>query len=294
MQQFRELSRTRTIYNTETHTSDFILNTFWNGKPVQFFQERCWVVVTGCQENKSCSKVLNFLERLDDRIRCTHEETVAVVKPWKDRGSNKSLGCVFSEKPADWTNAFKLEISSLADYYDVILHGQFWVKNESKVPGRIREGDVVRAKSNRVREGNGRRFQGRRKGKEKSFCFVVIQFELIFRHPCFFPSTPCLSSSLLPSSFYYFLSSYTWWRLSVESACVQLFLVFRRLGEYISLEQFCQPHQQLLTHSLNNKTSQSKADKYLASHFSLFNCSLCCFVAWKRGLPWNCMCYVLS
>ena len=40
MQQFREVSRTRTIYSTETHTSDFILNTFWNGKPVQFFQER--------------------------------------------------------------------------------------------------------------------------------------------------------------------------------------------------------------------------------------------------------------
>ena len=92
MQQFREVSRTRTIYSTETHTSDFILNTFWNGKPVQFFEERCWVVVTGCQENKSCSKVLNFLERLDDRIRCTHEETVAIVKPWKDIGSTKSLG----------------------------------------------------------------------------------------------------------------------------------------------------------------------------------------------------------
>ena len=169
MQQFREVSRTRTIYSTETHTSHFILNTFWNGKPVQFFQERCCVVMTGCQENKSCSKVLNFLERLDDRIRCTHKETVAVVKPWKDVGSNKSLGCVFSEKPADWTNAFKLEISSLADFCDVLLHGLLWVKNESKVPGRIREGDVVRAKSNRVREGNGKRFQGRRKGKEKSF-----------------------------------------------------------------------------------------------------------------------------
>ena len=34
----------------------------------------------------------------------------------------------------------------------------------------------MRAKSNRVREGNGSRFQGRRKGKEKSFCFVVIPF----------------------------------------------------------------------------------------------------------------------
>ena len=39
------------------------------------------MVVARCQENKPCSKVLNFLERLDDRIGCTHEETVAVVKP---------------------------------------------------------------------------------------------------------------------------------------------------------------------------------------------------------------------
>ena len=56
----------------------------------------------------------------------------------------------------------------------------------------MRDGDVVRAKSNR--EGKGRRFQGRRKGKEKSFCFVVVQFELIFGHPCFTPSVHTLSS----------------------------------------------------------------------------------------------------
>ena len=39
------------------------------------------MVAAGCQENESCSKVLNFLERMDGKIRCTHEETVAVVKP---------------------------------------------------------------------------------------------------------------------------------------------------------------------------------------------------------------------
>ena len=51
----------------------------------------------------------------------------------------------------------------------------------------------MRAKSNRVREGNGRRFQGRRKGKERSFCrFVVVQFELIFRHPCFYVVCACI------------------------------------------------------------------------------------------------------
>ena len=39
------------------------------------------MLVAGCQENKSCSKVSNFLERLDDRIRCSHEETFALVEP---------------------------------------------------------------------------------------------------------------------------------------------------------------------------------------------------------------------
>ena len=33
-------------------------------------------MAAGCQEKESCSKVLNFLERLDDRIRqSTHEDT---------------------------------------------------------------------------------------------------------------------------------------------------------------------------------------------------------------------------
>ena len=34
--------------------------------------------MTRCHENESCSKVLNFLERLDDRIGCANEETVTV------------------------------------------------------------------------------------------------------------------------------------------------------------------------------------------------------------------------
>ena len=85
-------------------------------------------------------------------------------------GSNKTLGCIFSEKSADWTNVFKLEISYLTYFYDMLLHGQVWVKNDSKVSGRIRKGDVVRAKSNRVREGNGGRFQGRQQEKE-NFCW---------------------------------------------------------------------------------------------------------------------------
>ena len=50
----------------------------------------------------------------------------------------------------------------------------------------------MRAKSNRVREGNGGRFQGRRKGKEKSFCFVVVKFGLIFDHPCFYVFCACI------------------------------------------------------------------------------------------------------
>ena len=50
----------------------------------------------------------------------------------------------------------------------------------------------MKAENNRIREENGGRFQGRRKGKEKSFCFVVVQFELIFRHPCFYVVCACI------------------------------------------------------------------------------------------------------
>ena len=50
----------------------------------------------------------------------------------------------------------------------------------------------MRAKSNRVREGNDGRFQGRRKGKEKNFCFVVVQFELIFGHPYVYVVCACV------------------------------------------------------------------------------------------------------
>ena len=54
-----------------------------------------------CHENESCSKVLNFRERLDDRTGCAHEETVTVIKPREDVGGNKSLACILSEKSAD-------------------------------------------------------------------------------------------------------------------------------------------------------------------------------------------------
>ena len=95
MQQLREVSRTRTTYSTETHTSDFILNFLRHSEmesQCSFSRRGVEWWWRGCQENKSCSKVLNFLERLDERIMCTHEETVAAVKPWEDIGSNTSLG----------------------------------------------------------------------------------------------------------------------------------------------------------------------------------------------------------
>ena len=59
------------------------------------------MVVSWRHENESRSKVSNFLERLDGRIRYTHKEIVAVVKQREDIGNDKSSGCVFSEKHAD-------------------------------------------------------------------------------------------------------------------------------------------------------------------------------------------------
>ena len=50
----------------------------------------------------------------------------------------------------------------------------------------------MRAKSNCFREGNSGRFQGKRKGKEKSFCFVFVPFELILGHPYFYVVCACI------------------------------------------------------------------------------------------------------
>ena len=83
------------------------------------------MVTTRCHENESCSKVLNFLERLDDRIGWTHEETLTVIKPRENVGGNRGVGCIFREKSADLTHTFELEINGLTDLYDVFLHGQF-------------------------------------------------------------------------------------------------------------------------------------------------------------------------
>ena len=87
------------------------------GSQCIFFQERCRVEMTRCHENESCIKVLNFLERLDDRIGCAHEETVTVIKPREVLGGNKKFGCIFREKSADRRNTLDLEISSSTDHY---------------------------------------------------------------------------------------------------------------------------------------------------------------------------------
>ena len=43
-----------------------------------------------------------------------------------------------------------------------------------------------------MREGNCVRFQGGGKGKEKTFFFVVVQFEMIFRNLCFYVACACI------------------------------------------------------------------------------------------------------
>ena len=50
------------------------------------------------------------------------------------------------------------------------LMDRFEVKNDSKVPGRIRDGDVVRAKSNRAREENGKVSRKTKKKRAELFC----------------------------------------------------------------------------------------------------------------------------
>ena len=170
----------------------------------------------------------------DDRIRCTHEETVAaVVEPWEDMGSNKSLGWIFTEWetavlwPAapDWTNVsvqVEHEISSLTDslWCDVLLDGMSHYKNDSKVPVRITRRGCCESHW-RVIESAGKRWKVSKKTKWKRegflFCqsalnrvegfkedenekrrvsvlSVGVRFELIFGHPCFYVVCAWLSS----------------------------------------------------------------------------------------------------
>ena len=76
---------------------------------------------------------------------------------------------------------------------------------------------------------------------------LYILFSLFF----FFTSaSSCLSSSLLPSSFIIIYFSCTWRRqFFVESACVSLLPCVSSYRWIDLFYQFCQPHQQLFTHS---------------------------------------------
>ena len=63
----------------------------------------CYFMWGVCLTHPVLFYVGSVLHTLRYLIRCTHERTVAaVVKPQeRDIGSNKSVGCVFSEKPVD-------------------------------------------------------------------------------------------------------------------------------------------------------------------------------------------------
>ena len=59
-------------------------------------------------------------------------------------------------------------------------------------------------------------FDEEKKEKKKSFCFVVVEFELIFCHPCFDVSLVRLSISLRGADFWSCVSSakscwFTYW-----------------------------------------------------------------------------------
>ena len=79
--QSETVSMTRTTYSTETHTSDFILNTFWNGKPVQFFQEWWW---RGAKRTSLAAKFWIFWRGwMTELGRCTHD--------WGDSCSSQAV-----------------------------------------------------------------------------------------------------------------------------------------------------------------------------------------------------------
>ena len=70
------------------------------------------------------------------------------------------------------------------DSFESRMNPRFLAESEMWM---LREPRVIES-----RRETGGRFQGRRKGKEKSFFFVVVQFELIFGHPCFYVICACI------------------------------------------------------------------------------------------------------
>ena len=132
----------------------------------------------------------------------------------------------------------------------MLLHGQFWVENESKVPVRIREGDVVRVKSNRVREGDGWRFQGRRKGKKRASvlsCLCLSWFIVIH----VFMSSVLATSSLVRSvtsprgaDFWSCVSSAkNWWFTEWLAMISERGVVYRTKRTGPSTEPWGTPHR---------------------------------------------------
>ena len=52
----------------------------------------------------------------------------------------------------------------------IFLHGKFSIKNESTIPSRIRERNIMRADSNRIRRNILEGCEGSGEGKEKKVC----------------------------------------------------------------------------------------------------------------------------
>ena len=123
--------------------------------------------------------------------------------------------------------------------------------------------------------------------------YTVITFVLF----CF-TSTPCLSSSLLPSfiiicyyDYYYYdyyLSSYTWQRqFSVESFCVSFIVPCISSYRWVHFPRsvlFCQPHQLFFTHSFNSFCSSGLNWSKWLRYLGYKNQQFLCVKSWVKWL----------
>ena len=144
---------------------------------------------------------------------------------------------------------FKLKISSLTDLYDMLLYGQVWVKNDSKTPGRIKEGDAVRAKSKWVREGNGGKLQERWKWREKTSVLSSLSWSWFLVIHVFMSSVHALSSlvrlvtSLRGADIWSCVSSVkSWWFTEWLSMILERSVVYRTKRTGPSIEPWGTPY----------------------------------------------------
>ena len=84
-----------------------------------------------CSENEPRCTVEDILDFVEEILRNTSQESIAVVKSGDDKRGHEGLCCFSSEKSADRTNLSNLKIRTMTDFSYLLLHRERIVKDDA-------------------------------------------------------------------------------------------------------------------------------------------------------------------